>query len=156
MTQVEIESILQHEDIQALLENAEPTGSVRQPELAELIELHQLDALETDALFNELERRGIEIVDEPEKEKERSRRLPAPDVLRDDDRRAAALPARGRPAPAADRRPGGGAREADRARRHGREDAHDPVEPAAGRLDREELPQPGLPFLDLIQEGTLG
>src|SRR5438094_1296422 len=68
---VEIESILQHEDIQGLLENAEGTGSVKQPELAELIEAHQLDLLETDALFNELERRGIDVVvEEPEKEKE--------------------------------------------------------------------------------------
>src|SRR5205814_5619819 len=65
---VEIESILQHEDIQGLLENAEGTGSIRQPELAELIEAHQLDALETDALFNELDRRGIEVLAEPEKE----------------------------------------------------------------------------------------
>src|SRR6266545_8339189 len=68
---VSIESILQHEDIQGLLENAETTGSVRQPELAELIEVHQLDALETDALFNELERRGIEVAEEAEKEKEK-------------------------------------------------------------------------------------
>src|SRR6266511_1700154 len=68
---VEIESILQHEDIQGVLENAESTGSVKQPELAELIEAHQLDVLETDALFNELERRGIDVViEEPEKEKE--------------------------------------------------------------------------------------
>jgi hypothetical protein len=67
---VSIESILQHEDIQGLLENAETSGSVRQPELADLIEVHQLDELETDALFNELERRGIEVVEEPEKEKE--------------------------------------------------------------------------------------
>src|SRR5256714_14541993 len=67
---VEIESILQHEDIQGVLENAEVTGSIRQPDLAELIELHQLDALETDALYNELDRRGIEILEEPEKEKE--------------------------------------------------------------------------------------
>jgi len=59
MTQVEIESILQQEDIHALLESAEATGSVRQPELAELIELHQLEALETDALLDELDRRGI-------------------------------------------------------------------------------------------------
>src|SRR2546429_10032961 len=66
---VEIESILQHEEIQGLLENAEGTGSVRQPELADLIEVHQLDALETDALFNELERRGIDVVvDDPERE----------------------------------------------------------------------------------------
>ena len=79
---VEIESILQHEDIQGLLENAESTGSVRQPELAELIEAHQLDALETDALFNELERRGIEIAEEPEKdEKEKKEKEPAPPPL---------------------------------------------------------------------------
>src|SRR6266511_4499157 len=75
---VEIESILQHEDIQGLLENAETTGSVRQPELAEVIELHQLDALETDALFNELERRGIEVAEEPEKEKEKEPPPPPP------------------------------------------------------------------------------
>ena len=67
---VEIESILQHENIQGLLEAAEVTGSVRQVELADLIEAHELDALKTDALFNELERTGIEIVDES-KEKER-------------------------------------------------------------------------------------
>src|SRR5438034_5434730 len=30
----------------------------------------------------------------------------------------------------------------DRARRPGRKVAHDPVEPAAGRVDRQELPQP--------------
>src|SRR5919109_325836 len=67
---VEIESILQHEDIHGLLENAEANGSIRQPELAELIEVHQLDPLETDAFYNELDRRGIEIVEEREKEKE--------------------------------------------------------------------------------------
>src|SRR5262249_43853712 len=78
MTQVEIESILQHEDIQAVLENAETTGAVPQRELAELIELHQLDALETDALYTELERRGIEIVEEAEKEKEREPAPPPP------------------------------------------------------------------------------
>ena len=72
---VEIESILQHEDIQGLLENAESTGSVKQPELAELIEAHQLDALETETLFNELERRGIDVVVE-EPEKRRSPLLP--------------------------------------------------------------------------------
>src|SRR5919204_4233996 len=67
---VEIESILQHEDIHALLETAEPTGSVRHSDLAELIEMHQLDALETDALYTELERRGIDVFEEPEREKE--------------------------------------------------------------------------------------
>jgi RNA polymerase primary sigma factor len=80
---VEIESILQHEDVQGLLENAESTGSVRQPDVADLIEAHQLDALETDAIWNELERRGIEITDtteEPEKE-EKKEKEPAPPPL---------------------------------------------------------------------------
>src|SRR5438876_11905526 len=61
----------------------------------------------------------------------------------DDDRRAAALLARGWTPSAAERRAGGRARQAHRARRHGREADDDPVEPAPRRLDREELPQPG-------------
>jgi hypothetical protein len=68
---VEIDSILQHEEIQGLLESAEATGTVRQPEVADLIEAHQLDVLEVDALFNELERRGIELSEEPERDKEK-------------------------------------------------------------------------------------
>ena len=57
-------------------------------------------------------------------------------------RLAQALPARDRQGAAADRRPGGLPGEADRARRHGREDADDRGQPAPGRLDREELPRP--------------
>src|SRR5437764_13601571 len=68
---VEIESILQHENIQLLLDNAEQTGSIRHGDLAEVIELHQLDALEVDAFTSVLERRGIEVVEEPEKEEEK-------------------------------------------------------------------------------------
>src|SRR3954453_18017610 len=71
---VEIESILQHEDVQGLLESAESTGSVRQPDVVDLIDAHQLDALETGAIWNELERRGIEVTEtpeEPEKEEKK-------------------------------------------------------------------------------------
>src|SRR5256885_9487063 len=78
-TLVPYTTLFQSEEIQGLLENAEGIGSVRQPELADLIEAHQLDALETDALFNELERRGIDVVvEEPEREKEKE---PAPPPL---------------------------------------------------------------------------
>src|SRR5439155_209704 len=49
------------------------------------------------------------------------------------------------PAPAPDGRPGGRVGEEDRARRPPGEAADDPVEPAARRLDREELPQPRSP-----------
>jgi Sigma-70 factor, region 1.1 len=66
---VEIETILQHEEIEALLENAEGTGQLRQPDLADVIETHQLDVLEVDLLYSELERRGIELVEEREKER---------------------------------------------------------------------------------------
>ena len=62
---------------------------------------------------------------------------------RDDDRRAPALPAGGRPSSAPDGGSGGRAREADRARRHAGEAAHDPVESPPRRLDREELSKPG-------------
>src|ERR671934_563263 len=68
---VEIESFLHNEDIRLLLEAAEPTGSVRHADLVEVIEFHQLDALESEALMSELERRGIEVVEEKEKEKEK-------------------------------------------------------------------------------------
>jgi RNA polymerase primary sigma factor len=67
---VEIESFLRNEDVRVLLETAESTGSVRHPDLLEVIELHQLDALESEALMSELERRGIEVLEEKEKEKE--------------------------------------------------------------------------------------
>ena len=144
MTQVEIESILQHEDIQALLENAEAdrlgsaTGAGRADRAAPARRARNRRALQRARAAWDRDRRGA-----GEGEGKGACSSPAPDLVRDDDRRAAAVPARGRPARAADRRAGGRAREADRARRHGREDAHDPVEPPARRLDREELPQPG-------------
>src|SRR5439155_743467 len=59
-----IESILQNEELQALIEAAELQGSMRQSELAEVLEAHPLDPLETDALYRELDQRGIEIVEE--------------------------------------------------------------------------------------------
>src|SRR3989440_11622898 len=68
-----IESILQNEELQTLIEAAELQGSVRQSELAEVLEARPLDPLETDALYRELDQRGIEIVDE-----EREREPPPP------------------------------------------------------------------------------
>ena len=73
-----------------------------------------------------------------------------------DHRLAAAVPERGRPLPAAHRRGGGRAREADRARRHGREGADDHLEPAARRLDRRRYQTQGITLGDLIQEGVIG
>src|SRR5439155_16212736 len=61
---VEIESILQHEDVQIVLEATEASGSVRQSELNDLTEAHEFDVFELDLLYRELETRGIECVDD--------------------------------------------------------------------------------------------
>ena len=66
---VEIESILINEELTALLDAAEPNGQLRQQDLLELLEPLELDPLELEAVYTELDRRGIELVtEEPEKE----------------------------------------------------------------------------------------
>jgi len=66
---VEIESILINEELAALLEAAEAIGQLRQQDLVELLEPLELDPLEIEAVYTELDRRGIELlVEEPEKE----------------------------------------------------------------------------------------
>jgi RNA polymerase primary sigma factor len=73
LTTIEIESILSNEELAALLEAGEANGQVRQAELQEILEPLELDLLEIDALYMELDRRGIELVpDDPEKEKEQA------------------------------------------------------------------------------------
>ncbi len=156
---VSIESILQHEDIQGLLETAETTGSVRQPELAELIEAHELDVLETDALFNELERRGIEIAEDPEKEKEKEKE-PAPPPLQvsyetTTDALQLFLREAGRHALLT------AAQEVELAKKIERGDMGAKTHMIQSNLRlvvsiAKNYRNQGLPFLDLIQEGTLG
>jgi len=152
---VEIETILQHEEIQALLENAEGIGQLRQAELAEVVEAHQLDVLEVDMLYTELERRGIDLVDEAEKEKE----PPPPPLPTSYETTTDALQLFLR-----------------EAGRHALLTAPQEVE-LAKRIERGDMAakthmiqsnlrlvvsiaknyrNQGLPFLDLIQEGTLG
>jgi RNA polymerase primary sigma factor len=66
---VEIESILINEELVVLLEVAEANGQLRQQDLVELLEAMELDPLEVEAVHTELDRRGIELVmEEPEKE----------------------------------------------------------------------------------------
>src|SRR5436190_5012674 len=154
-----IESILQNEELQTLIEAAELQGSVRQSELAEVLETHPLDPLETDALYRELDQRGIEIVEE-----EREREPPPPPqpsiahqlsyetttdalqlFLREAGRHALLT----------------AAQEVELAKRIERGDGE-----AKQRMIQSNLRlvvsiaknyrNQGLPFLDLIQEGTLG
>ena len=78
---VEIESILQHEDVQTLLEQAETTSAVRQLELADVIEAHEFDVFEVDLLYRELETRGIDVVEEPDREAEKAPPPPPPPTV---------------------------------------------------------------------------
>ena len=70
MTTVEIESILASEELTTLLEASESSGQLRQTELIEVLEPLELDPLETEAVYQELDRRGIELLVEPEREAE--------------------------------------------------------------------------------------
>ena len=70
MTTVEMESILASEELATLLEASESSGQLRQVELVEVLEPLELDALETEAVYQELDRRGIELLAAPEAEPE--------------------------------------------------------------------------------------
>jgi len=65
---VEIDTILVNEELAALLEAAEASGQLRQLELVELLDPLELEPLELEAVYTELDRRGIELLVEPEKE----------------------------------------------------------------------------------------
>ncbi|MFL5938701.1 MAG: sigma-70 factor domain-containing protein, partial [Gaiellaceae bacterium] len=67
MTAVEIENVLATPELQELFEQAEQTGSLRYADLIEVLEPLHLDPLETDAVFRELEQRGLDVL-EPEAE----------------------------------------------------------------------------------------
>jgi hypothetical protein len=64
MTTVELDSLWSNQEFQQLLEAAEQSGSVRHAELAEVLEPHELGLLETDAVYRELDQRGIEVIEE--------------------------------------------------------------------------------------------
>jgi RNA polymerase primary sigma factor len=153
--------LLLSEDLQRLVEGAEEHGSVRQSELNDVLEPLQLDPLETDAVYRELERRTIEIV---------------ADLLDDGESAPVRLPARA-PAPLSWETTTDALqlflREAGR---HTLLTAAQEVELAKAiergdQLAKQRMIQSnlrlvvsiaknyrnqGLPFLDLIQEGTLG
>ena len=78
MTTVEIESILGNEELTALLDAAEASGQLRQTDLQELLEPLELDPLELEAVYQELDRRGIDLlVDDAHQESEKES-TPAP------------------------------------------------------------------------------
>jgi len=152
-----VETILVNEELAALLEAAETSGQLRQQELAELLEPLDLEPLELEAVYTELDRRGIELVVEPEKEDAAPPPLPAvtAPVETTTDALQLFLREAGKHALLT------AAQEVELAKKIERGDME-----AKQRMIQSNLRlvvsiaknyrNQGLPFLDLIQEGTLG
>ena len=154
MTQVDIDSILVVEEIRQLLEQSEQLGSIRASDLADLAEAWELTELEQDALLRELDQRSIEIVEQPPSHSEVVAAITAP-VETTTDALQLFLREAGRHQLLT------AAQEVELAKRIERGDPE-----AKERMIQSNLRlvvsiaknyrNQGLPFLDLIQEGTLG
>jgi RNA polymerase primary sigma factor len=158
VTTVDIDSFLAHDDVRALLESSEHAGTIHVQTVAELVELHELAPLEHDALLRELDKRGIEVVDPPRAAEPPPVETPPPAV--------------GQPETTTDAlqlflREAGrhtlltAAQEVALAKRveRGDMDAKELMIQSNLRLVvsiAKNYRNQGLPFLDLIQEGTLG
>ena len=149
MTTVDIETLLAQDDLRSLIEACEHAGAIRAPE----VHRDRRDPRAGRARAGGARARAREARDRDRRGAAagcaRARRGAAAARAggpgRDHDGRAPVVPPRGEPPPAAHRGARGDPREADRARRRGREGRDDPVEPPPRRLDRQELPQPGAP-----------
>jgi RNA polymerase primary sigma factor len=158
LTTVEIESILASDELTVLLEASESSGQLRQTELVEVLEPLDLDPLETEAVYQELDRRGIELLVDPEPEPEpepEKAQPPAQPLETTTDALQLFLREAGRHQLLT------AAQEVELAKRIERGDPG-----AKQRMIQSNLRlvvsiaknyrNQGLPFLDLIQEGTLG
>jgi RNA polymerase primary sigma factor len=153
---VELEQLVQSEELQVLLEGAEQAGSVRHSELHEVLEPHGLSLLEVDGIYRELEQRGIEVLeDEAEPAPPPPPPVTATPVETTTDALQLFLREAGRHALLT------AAQEVELAKRieRGDGDAKQRMIQANLRLVvsiAKNYRNQGLPFLDLIQEGTLG
>src|SRR5437763_5303112 len=152
---VAIETLVLNPDMQQLFEAAAEAGFVRQADVAEIVETHELDALETDALFRELEHRGIEVLESvPE-----PAQAPPPPTTHVYETTTDALQLFLREA---GRHPLlTAAKEVELAKKIERGDGHAKQTMIQSNLRlvvsiAKNYRNQGLPFLDLIQEGTLG
>ena len=159
MTAVEIENVLATPELHELFESAEQTGSLRYADLVEVLEPLRLDPLETDAVYRELEQRGIEVL---EHEQEQPQQPPPPPptpqpIVQESTTDALQLFLRD-----AGRHPLlTAAQEVELAKRieRGEGQAKQTMIQSNLRLVvsiAKNYRNQGLPFLDLIQEGTLG
>ena len=155
MTSVDIDHLLRNDDIQQLLDASEQAGSLKGTELAEIVETHELDPLEQDALYRELDRRGIEVVESRRRESRRRVRTGALTHESTTDALQLFLREAGRHHLLT------AAQEVELAKRIERGDAEAKQQMIQSNLRlvvsiAKNYRNQGLPFLDLIQEGTLG
>jgi RNA polymerase primary sigma factor len=153
MTLPEIERLLDLDEVRPLVEHAEITGVIRYSELADAVEIHELDPIEIDLLHQAVEARGIDIVEDTAPEV----LAPPPQVTVESTTDALQLFLReaGRHALLT------AAQEVELAKRieRGEGDAKQRMIQSNLRLVvsiAKNYRNQGLPFLDLIQEGTLG
>jgi RNA polymerase primary sigma factor len=156
MTAVEIDNILATPELHELVESAEQTGSLRYADLAEVLEVLRLDPLETDAVYRGLEQRGIEVTEQEPQAEPQSPPPPQP-VVQESTTDALQLFLRD-----AGRHPLlTAAQEVELAKRIERGDPQAKQTMIQSNLRlvvsiAKNYRNQGLPFLDLIQEGTLG
>jgi RNA polymerase primary sigma factor len=153
VTTVDIESLLAQDELRALLDACEHVGSIRAPEVNDIVETHELTGLEQEALVRELDKRGIEILEVPVE-------APPPPVTQTPletttDALQLFLREAGR------HRLLTAAQEVALAKRIERGDAEAKAQMIQSNLRlvvsiAKNYRNQGLPFLDLIQEGTLG
>ena len=152
MTTVDIEGLLAQEELRALLDVCELRGSIREPEVRGIVEAHELTGLEHEALVRELDKRGIEIVEAKPVERPP---VVATAVEATTDALQLFLREAGR------HRLLTAAQEVSLAKRIERGDGAAKEEMIKANLRlvvsiAKNYRNQGLPFLDLIQEGTLG
>jgi RNA polymerase primary sigma factor len=156
MTTVDIDHLLRNDELQQQLDAAEQTGSLKAVELTEILDAHELDALEQDALYRELDRRGIELLEEPPQQEEPPPApSPAPTQESTTDALQLFLREAGRHQLLT------AAQEVELAKKIERGDMQAKQQMIQSNLRlvvsiAKNYRNQGLPFLDLIQEGTLG
>jgi RNA polymerase primary sigma factor len=158
MTTVEIENVLATPELHELVESAEQTGSLRYTDLVEVLEPLRLEPLETDAVYRELEQRGIEVLEDLQREQQPPPPPPPPQpIVQETTTDALQLFLRD-----AGRHPLlTAAQEVELAKRIERGDPNAKQTMIQSNLRlvvsiAKNYRNQGLPFLDLIQEGTLG
>jgi RNA polymerase primary sigma factor len=154
---LEIDNLLTSDDLRVLVETWEAAGTMRQADLAEIVETHELDPLEQEALLRELETRGIEIVEEAPVPVGPPEADPEPEAVAEATTDALQLFLR----EAGRHELLTAAQEVELAKRIERGDTAAKQQMIQSNLRlvvsiAKNYRNQGLPFLDLIQEGTLG